>query len=51
VKRRDERTVEQMLQTMSNRAREPIVAVQDVDGLFIEHAFRGCGNERLDELM
>ena len=51
VKRRDERTVEDVLQSVSDRAREPVVRVQRVIAValaleMVEHAV----DERVDEL-
>ncbi len=50
VERRDEREVELVLQPVRDRAREPVVAVQHVDRLALEHAGHGRVDEGLDQL-
>ena len=51
VKGRDERHVERVLQPVRDRARQPVVPVQHVDRIGLEHAFHGRVDERLDELV
>ncbi len=49
VERRDEREIELVLQPVRDRAREPVVAVQHVDRLALEHPAHRRVDERVDE--